>query len=160
MTPAPVPLDPEDIKRLEAVYPLADARGGDLDALARMAGVPVATAQAAMDEPQTAMRLLDAQNAAEEDGSLLKPTAARLTLTMLRQLNAAAGAGELDVDDIGNLLPKVHRVVEHADRVDAARRNPHDGLMTVNFTFVNGGVQAEVVAVQEVVDVDVVEVPE
>lgn len=169
MSPASIPLDPEDIKRLEGVFALADARGGDLQALARMAGVPVAVAQAAMDDPATAVLLLDAQTAAEEDGRLLKPTAARLTLTMLRQLNAAAGAGELDVDDIGNLLPKVHKVVEHADRAEAARRDPHDGLMVVHFSFVNGGMQitaeappAEVVDMPaaDVVDVDAAEVPE
>lgn len=149
----------DDIKRLEDAFPLITSRGGDLDALASAAGVPVAVAQSALDNPTTAGRLLSAHDKAQDDGRLLKPVAARITLAMLQKLDEALAAGELDVDDINNLLPKVHRVVEHADRIAAARGDGDDKLATFHITFVNGAMHGRVVpAVGEVIDVGAAEV--
>ena len=149
----------DDIKRLEDAFPLITSRGGDLDALASAAGVPVAVAQSALDNPVTAGRLLSAHDKALDDGRLLKPVAARITLAMLQKLDEALAAGELDVDDINNLLPKVHRVVEHADRIAAARGNGDEKLATFHITFINGAMQGRVVPyVDEVIDIDAAEV--
>lgn len=134
----------DEIKRLKDAFPLVSGRGGDMAQLARVAGVSMEVAQSAMDDPHTAALLLDEQIKAEDDGRLLKPVAARLTLAMLHKLNEAVAAGELDVDDIGSLLPKVHRVVEHADRIEAARGDGFDRLPTFNITFVNGRMQGRV----------------
>lgn len=132
-------ISPDDIKRLEDAFPLVTSRGGDLDALASAAGVPVAVAQSAIENPVTAGRLLFANDKAQDDGRLLKPVAARIALAMLQKLDEAITAGALDVDDINNLLPKVHRVVEHADRIAAARGNGDEGLTTFQFTHLDGG---------------------
>jgi hypothetical protein len=117
-------------------------------------------AQFAMTDPGIAAQLQDEQTAAEADGRLLKPVAARLTLAMLQKLGADVEAGTLDADDIGNLLPTVHKVVEHADRMEAARSSGYDGLMTVHFTVVNGAMQLDVKPpATEVVDIEAAEVP-
>lgn len=151
----------DDVKRLESAFPLAASRGGDVEALARASGVTVAVAQAALDDPSTALQLLDAQHAAEDDGRLLKPVAARVALAMLTRLQGEVDAGNLDADDIGNLLPKVHRVVEHADRIEAGRGNGYGNLPVIQVTFINGGVQARTVTpAADVIDIDATEVRE
>lgn len=151
-------VSPEDIKRLSDAFPHVASRGGDEEDLARAAGVPVAVAQFAMTDPETLALLQDAQTAAEEGGRLLKPVAARLTLAMLQKLGSDLDAGTLDADDIGNLLPKVHKVVEHADRMEAARGDGNDGLATVYITIVNGATRLDVVPPAEVVDIEAREV--
>jgi len=113
-----------------------------------------------MGDPAIVPRFLAAQRAAEDDGRLLKPVAARLTLGMLSKLGEELEAGTLDADDIGNLLPKVHKVVEHADRMEAARGDGYDNLPTVSITFINGAMQARVVPAAEVIDIEAAEVPE
>jgi hypothetical protein len=153
----------DDIKRLATAFPLVVTRGGDdVEALARAAGVPLATAQAALSDPTTAVLLLDAQSAAEDDGRLLKPVAARVALAMLTKLRDEVDAGHLDADDIGNLLPKVHRVVEHADRIEAARDNGYSNLPMVHIT-IGRGIQIDMqkpATPADVIDIDAAEVPE
>jgi len=133
----------DEIKRLAAEYPLVEARGGGADELSRATGVPLDVVQAALSDRQIAARLLDAHTVAEEDGRLLRPVAARVASAMLRRLEEAIEAGEVDIDDVANLLPKVHRVVEHADRIEAAKGDGYDNLPVFNITFVNGGIQVE-----------------
>ena len=153
---------PEEIKRVEEAFALVDSRGGDVDELAHESGVAVDVVQAMLGDAAITPRLLAAQRAAEDTGRLLKPVAARLTLDMLNKLDEELQAGTLDADDIGNLLPKVHKVVEHADRMEAGRGDGNDGLATFHITFISGaGFQARVVPpVDEVVDIEADEVPE
>jgi len=150
-----IAIDEASIKRIEAATPEVLARDGDIDALSRAAGVAREVAEAAFDNPDIAARLLDAQSAAEDSGRLLKPAAARITLAMLRVLEQAVVSGELDVDDIGNLMPKVHRVVEHADRIEAGRGDGNGHLVTLNVTLVNGALQARVAPLEVVNEVQV-----
>lgn len=158
ITPAVV-VTPDDFQRIKSAFPLAASRGGDIEALARAAGVTVAAAQAALDGPGTALQLLDAQQAAEDNGRLLKPVAARVTLAMLTKLQGEVDAGNLDADDIGNLLPKVHRVVEHADRIEAGSGDSRGNLPMFHITFINGGMQARMVSpAANVIDVAATEV--
>ncbi len=130
-----VDVSAEDIRQIEAVFPLVEARGGDIEALALAAGVPVDVVLKAMADPGLAQRMLAAQDKAEDGGELLKPVAARITLAMLNKLREAVAAGELDIDDIGNLMPKVHRIIEHADRMEAARSDGYANLTTFNIIF-------------------------
>lgn len=148
----------DDITKLTAAFPLAMLSGGDPDEWAQAAGVPVAVAHAAMADPVALAGFMAAQRKAEHDGSLLKPVAGRLSLAMLRKLEDATAAGELDLTDISNLLPKVHKVVEHADRMAAARGSEYDGLATFHITFVNGGMQIAASPPPEVLDLEMVEI--
>jgi hypothetical protein len=133
---APInPPTPEQLKRLEAAMPRVDSRGGSVGALALAAEVPVEVAQAAMDDPATAARLVAACEAAEDGGHVLKAMAARITGAMLAKLNEAVTAGQLDIDDLGNLLPKVHRIVEHADRMEVARGDSSANLPVFHIHF-------------------------
>lgn len=151
-------VSPEDFKLIADVFPLVASRGGDAEELARAAGVPVAAVHGAMNDPDTAARLQDAQTTAEGDGRLLKPTANRIALAMLQKLGGELEAGTLDADDIGNLLPKVHKVVEHAERMEQARGGGNEGLATFHITFINGGIEARVVPPADVVDIEATEV--
>lgn len=151
-------VSPEDVKRLEGAVALVASRGGDAAALARAAAVPVKVTQRAMDDPVIAAILIDAQHTAEDDGRLLKPVAARLTLAMLQKLTEAVEAGELDVDDIGNLLPKVHKVVEHSDLMAAGRGNGYDNLPTFHITFIHGGIQVQHAPEPDVIEIIATEV--
>lgn len=151
----------DDIKKLTAAFPLAMLSGGDPDEWAQAAGVSVAAAHAAMADPVALAGFMAAQRKAEHDGSLLKPVAVRLSLVMLRKLEDATAAGELDLTDISNLLPKVHKVVEHADRMAAARGDEYDGLTTFNITIGRGVVAVRAapdLSAAEVVDVETWEV--
>ncbi len=130
-----VKVSAEDIRQIEGVFPLVEARGGDIAALALAAGVPVDVVLKAMADPAIAQRMLASQDKAEDGGELLKPVAARITLAMLNKLREAVAAGELDIDDIGNLMPKVHRIIEHADRMEAARSDGYANLPTFNIIF-------------------------
>ena len=157
MTGAPITvvelINTEDRKKLERVFPLVEARGGGVEDLARAAGVAVDIARRALDDPDTAALLLDEQARAEDEGALLKPMAARLTATMLRHLVRSAEAGELDVDDVGSLLPKVHRIVEHSDRMSAAQASGYENLPTFVINFISGRMTGHVVAA-DVVDAE------
>jgi hypothetical protein len=141
-----------DAARVERVFALVDSRGGNVEELAEAAGITVQAAQSVLADPASVARLLAAQRSAEDSGELLKPVAARLTLEMLHKVGADLASGALDIDDIGNLLPKVHKVVEHADRMEAARGDGYDGLPVFHITFMNGTLRAEVVADADVVD--------
>lgn len=149
---------PDDITKLTAAFPLAMLSGGDPDEWAQAAGVPVAVAHAAMADSVVLAGFLTAQRKAEHDGSLLKSVAGRLSLAMLRKLEDATEAGELDLTDLSNLLPKVHKVVEHADRMAAARGNGDDGLPVFHITFINGGMQLAVTPPAEVLDLEMLEI--
>lgn len=152
---AVVAVSEDHLSKIEGAFAVVEARGGDVEALALAAGVPLDVVVQAMADPATGARLLLAQDKAEDEGGLLKPIAARLTLAMLTQLREALAVGELDVDDIANLLPKVHKVVEHADRMDAARGNGYDGLTVFHVTFVNGHLKGRVAPDHgDVVDVE------
>jgi hypothetical protein len=152
-------VSPEHFKSINDVFALVASRGGDAEELARVAGVPVAVVHGAMNDPDTAVRLQDAQTAAEGNGSLLKDTANRVALAMLQKVRDELAAGTLDADDIGNLLPKVHKVVEHAERMEQARGNGNEGLATIQFILINGAVTARVSSpAAEVVDIDASEV--
>lgn len=147
----------DDITKLTAGFALAMLSGGDPDEWAQAAGVPVAAAHAAMADSVVLAGFLAAQRKAEHDGSLLKSVAGRLSLALLRKLEDATEAGELDLTDISNLLPKVHKVVEHADRM-AAGAGGNDGLATFNITFIHGGMQLGVVPPAEVLDLEMLEI--
>ena len=161
--PEPVAPDvfADDIKRVEAAFALVDSRGGGLEELAHESGVEPDVVQAMLSDATLTPRFLAAQRAAEDSGRLLKPVAARLTLDMLNKLGEELQAGTLDADDIGNLLPKVHKVVEHADRMEAGRGDGNDGLATFHITFINGTMRAEIAPpAADVIDIEVDEVPE
>ena len=151
-------VSPEDRKKLKAEFPLVMLSGGDMDELAAAAGVPVTLAHAAMSDPDTLAEFVSAHRTAEQDGTLLKPVARRVSLAMLRRLEEALEAGDLDLTDISNLLPKVHKVVEHADRMEAARTGDYDGLPVVHITYVNGSTRINVTPPADVIDVDMPEV--
>jgi hypothetical protein len=146
-SPAPIkPMpNPDQLKRLEAAMPRVDSRGGSVGALALAAEVPVEVAQAAFDDPATAARLVAACEAAEDGGHVLKAMAARITGAMLAKLHEAVTAGQLDIDDLGNLLPKVHRVIEHADRMEVARGDRSADLPVFHIHF-GAGASISVVA--------------
>ena len=153
-----IPVAPDELKRLEGAVALVMARGGDVGQLARTADVSVEVAQRALDHPRTAALLLDAQDRAEDAGHTLRPVASRIALDMLCAVRDAMARGELDVDDIGNLLPKVHKVIEHADRIEATRGG-FDHLPTVIITFVDGAMKVEAVTPKaDVIDADVIDV--
>jgi hypothetical protein len=134
-SPAPIRPTPEQMKRLEAAMPRVDSRGGSVGALALAAEVPVEIAQAAMDDPATAALLVAACEVAEDGGHVLKAMAARITGAMLAKLHEAVTAGQLDIDDMGSLLPKVHRIVEHADRMEVARGDSSANLPVFHIHF-------------------------
>ena len=150
---------PEDIKKVVAVFAQVDNRGGGVEELAEAADLPLSAVQAMMDDAATVPRFLAAQRRAEDGGDLLKPTANRLLLAMLHKVRDELDAGTLDVDDIGNLMPKVHKVVDHAERMEQARGGGTEGLATFHITFINGAMTARVVPpAADVVDIDASEV--
>lgn len=153
----------EQSERLQRVFPSVAERGGDADQLAQAAGLPVRVVNAALADPAMAALLAQAHKDAEADGTLLKPVATLATLAMLRTVNRAAEAGDLDIDDAANLLPKVHRVIEHAERMEIERNGGGARLPVFNITIGAGGAVTAVpadAAGADVVDVVATEVNE
>ncbi|WP_157991555.1 hypothetical protein [Caldimonas tepidiphila] len=129
---------------LLAVFPRVIATGGDVEQLAAHCGISVSEVEALIDTPEFAGELVAAQAKAELGGDLLAPLAAKVTLAMLQRLHKAVQAGELDVDDVGAFLPKVHRVVEHSERM-AAAKGTNENLPTIVINIGTGadaGIQA------------------
>ncbi|MBA2721821.1 MAG: hypothetical protein H0W48_03280 [Methylibium sp.] len=65
----------------------------------------------------------------------LKARAERITHAMLDVVEAAFDAGETDLDDVRDLLPKVHRIVESAERLELQRNGASENLPVFNITI-------------------------
>jgi hypothetical protein len=135
------------LERLERAFPAVDEAGGDEAQLARAAGVDVAEVRQLLSIPEVAAALEAAQRAAEIDGSLLVVSARAAVLSMLRRINTEMAHGDVDLADIANLLPKAHRIVEHAEAADL-KRNGAD-LPVIHITI---GSSIELRQVTEVVE--------
>jgi hypothetical protein len=140
------------LNRLKAAYPTVQEAGGDLAELALAVGIQHAQLHALLEgSPQLVAELDATHRIAEIEGRLLKPAAQRLVLGMLRYAQKALDAGQLDVDDVANLLTKAHRVIEHADNVE--QKAGGGNLPIVNIVIGLGGIRAEVVQPSPVVEV-------
>jgi hypothetical protein len=83
------------------------------------------------------------QDNGSELAAELKSKAVDVLHRSLDRIRAALDAGELDFDDVRALLPPVHRVLEHAERMEVAR-DDSDGLPVVHIIFnLHGGVSVE-----------------
>lgn len=134
-------VDADGLARLRKVFPAVNEAGGDVTMLAREADLPADVVGALLADPGIAELLAQDAQVAESDGTLLASAARRIALRMLRKIEADVQAGDLDADDIGNLLPKVHRVLEHAERMQAEK--PGTGLPMFNIIIGGGGITVD-----------------
>lgn len=72
-------------------------------------------------------------------------------------MRGAAAAGHADFDDALKAIPVLHKLVEHVEKLEAAKREPGPGaVVNVVFDLSGGGIsaRAEVAPRAEVVDVE------
>jgi len=89
---------------------------------------------------------------------MLGERAASITHDLLDIVEEAARSGELDVNDALRLLPPVHRVREHDDKIEL-QRNGTDNLINISWVIgASGNISAQVVPATKVNDaVEVIE---
>lgn len=72
----------------------------------------------------------------------LRVRADRLSHALFDVAEAAVASGDVDLNDVKDLLPKVHRIIEHAERLDAQKKTTDDyPVMHVSIIIDGGGVQ-------------------
>lgn len=87
--------------------------------------------------------------------------AGRVTGKALTQLEAQLDRGELDADDLMNLLPKVHKIKATEDQIELQRTGGRVDLPTIHITIGSAGqIRAECVPPPHVEVVEGVEVVE
>ncbi|RVT48553.1 hypothetical protein [Rubrivivax albus] len=111
-----------DIERLEAAFVGAAEAGHGSAELALLSGLPEDRVQILLADADVQRRLARVHREAELDGRAGAALARYTTLRMLRGINDGIEAGELDAGDYIEALPKIHRIVEHADRMQLEMR--------------------------------------
>ena len=131
----------DDVARVAAAFPLAS----NSRQLAKLTGLTQATVEAMLHDPEMAQDIDAFVCTMEAEGSLLKPLASKLLTKFLHKLGTDVEADQLDLDDISDLIPKLHRLVEHRDRMDAAHDDGRK-LAVFNITIGASGIAALPVA--------------
>lgn len=133
---------------------LSDA--GPTDAVADPAPRQLVTPDRA--EPANALAGTPAPPVDDAPALPIKQHAERLSSKLLTALESQFDRGELDADDVMNLLPKVHKVKIDEDKVEIQRGGGHDHLPTINVTIdLSGGIRVERVPNLRASSVEVVE---
>lgn len=127
--------------KLLDLAPAASAAGLDLDRAARVAGYKPKELDAELiADPSLIAELEAATDRAALDGSTLKAESLALIRKGLKRLDEAIEADRLDPTEIADLLPKLHRLVEHADKI-AAEKSAGKALPVVQINFTGGFMQ-------------------
>lgn len=111
-----------DIERLEAAFVGAAEAGHGVDALALLSGLTEPRVEELLADAGIQRRLARVHREAELDGRASAALARYTTLRMLRGINDGIDAGEFDAGEYIEALPKIHRIVEHADRMQLEQR--------------------------------------
>lgn len=114
--------DTSDVERLEAAFVGAAEAGYGPAELALLSGLPETRVEELLADAGVQHRLARVHREAELDGRAGVALARYTTLRMLRGINHGIDAGDLDAGDYMEALPKIHRIVEHADRMQLEQR--------------------------------------
>lgn len=159
-------------RRILASYAAADARGLEPEEFAQMVGAPLELVQLVLSSSGFSDELQGRVLRARMSGETLRHQAVGVSARLLDTIDKALDDDQVDPAEAATMLPKVFKVVEHADRMDASRGTANR-YPTVHVDLSGGRVRvrlmddAEVDAVKnggpirsqraEVVDAEVVE---